>query len=145
MSARIRGKECRFGLVVDGQEQEGSYLKVKNFSVTPDAPITTTQFTGEPRLDADQDVNGYNISFEIEELDAKAEETLDVIDANQLAGLPPPSCFVTTLKNYRQPGVQPLEHLYSPVTLTCESSVDANGGNYVGSKWKGFSPYRKRL
>jgi hypothetical protein len=145
MSARIRGKECRIGLVVNGEEKEGSFLKVKNWSVNPDAPVTKTQFTGEARLDADQDVNGYDISFEVEELDAKTEDLLDLMDANQLAGLPPPQCYISTLKTYRQPGTQDREYIYNPVTLTCKQSTDANGSSYVGSKWEGFAPYRKRL
>jgi hypothetical protein len=144
MSARIRHKEATIRLAMEGQDQEGSFLKVKNFSVDPDAPITKTKFCGEKRDDADQDFNGYDIKFEIEELDSKGEDVLDAMDAAQAANLPPPRSVISTLKIYREIGKGTVGHVYHPVTLTCTQSTDAAGG-YVGSKWSGFAPNRETI
>jgi len=144
MSARIRHKEATIRIAMEGQDQEGSFLKVKNWSVDPDAPITKTKFCGEKRDDADQDFNGYDIKFEIEELDSKGEAVLQAMDAAQIANLPPPRFVISTLKIYREAGKGTIGHVYHPVTLTCTQSTDANGG-YVGSKWSGFAPLRETI
>lgn len=144
MSARIRHKETTIRLAMEGQDQEGSFLKVKNYEVDPDMPITKTKFVGEKRDDADQDVNGYDIKFEIEELDSKGEDVLDAMDAAQAANLAPPRFVISTLKIYREAGKGTVGHVYHPVTLTCTQSTDANGG-YVGSKWSGFAPLRETI
>lgn len=145
MSARIRGKEASIGLAVNGQTQNGSFLKVRNWEVNPDAPLTKTPFCGESRLDGDTDFNGYDFSFEIEELDAKAEDLLGLMDANQAAGIAPPQYVVTTFKKYRQAGEGSIEHVYQEVVLTCTQSTRSEGSSYVGSKWSGFAPRRDTI
>jgi hypothetical protein len=145
MSARIRGKETALRLAMEGQDQEGSFLKVRNFTVSPRNELVTSKFVGEARDDGDSDFSGYDVSFEIEELDSKAEDVLDAIDAAQRANQAPPRFVITEQKLYRQVGQGAVVYVYHPVTLVCEQITDSNGSSYVGSKWKGFSPDRDKI
>ena len=144
MSSRIRGKEATLRVAVEGQDQEG-LMKVRNWSVTPDSEIVTTQFCGQPRKEADQDFHGYKLSFEVEELDRTAENIIQQCDEAQKNQLPPPRAIISTLKIYREPGKGTISHVYHPVTLNCTQSTDANGSSYISSKWEGFAPERETI
>ena len=145
MSNRIRQKETSLRLAVDGQDQTGSFLKVVKFDVNPDQVITKTQFCGENRPDSDVDVNGYTITFEVQELDSKAEDLLNLIDANHKANLAQPLFVLTEYKKYRGTGAGDRTNVYGGASLICKRITNSEGGGYIGSQWEAFVPTRESL
>jgi hypothetical protein len=142
MSARIRGPETTLRLSLDGKDQEGTFLKVLKWTVTPKITNEETDFIGETEPDGDTLLRGYNFSFETQELDRKADDLVAALQANQDAFLPPPTIMMTVFKQYRQPSAGAVTHIYSEISMKVDSE-DAEGKSYLTYKFSGFAKHRE--
>jgi hypothetical protein len=107
----------------------------------PDITKDRTAFTGEPRLDPDHTVNGYNFSFSIQELRGDAEGLVQKIDDKDAAHQAPATIALEVYKLYREAGAGDIQLLYTEVDMTCDS-MSGSGHGYIGSKWSGFARFR---
>jgi len=103
--------------------------------------MTKTQFCGELFKDADVDCDGFTGSFEVQELDATAEDLLNTMFANHEAYLAQPLAVITEYKKYRGVGAGGRTNVYGGATLICKTIT--SGSDYVSSKWEFFVPKRQ--
>lgn len=144
MSARTRNKEAQIRFSVDGQDLEGSFLKVTDWDVAPGGEIVETEFTGEDRPDLDTSYKTHKGTFTIQELSADVERLLQSLDDKDRAHQPMPEVAMTVYKLYRQPGAGDSTALYTGCALVC-TSMSGSGHSYLNSKWSWAAPNRKTL
>lgn len=101
MGRRIRGEEGTVSLTVEGQLQDGSFTKVRNFKWMPKADIQESDFLGESSTDFDLQHHGYGFSFECDEEDNKVEEAYRKYVTAQEAGADLPKIVLNFTKRYR--------------------------------------------
>jgi len=75
-NAQLRGQEATIRVTVDGNALTGSWLKVKDFTVTPQTDIIKENYLGEYQPDGDRMHNGFDLSFSI---DMRDREVMDFI------------------------------------------------------------------
>lgn len=63
---RIRGQEVTIRVTVDGQPQQGTWAKVKDFTVTPRTELVEEEYLGEQHTDLDKQHNGFDIAFSVD-------------------------------------------------------------------------------
>ena len=66
----LRAKEARMQLIVGGVRQEGSFFKIRNFSINPRSEFVHTDYTGDKRQGNNLLVHGYEFSMQFEEVNA---------------------------------------------------------------------------
>lgn len=145
MSQRIRQKETSLRVAIDGQNLEGSFLKVVEYEINPEQKITKTQFCGEMFEDGDTDITGIGGRFKIHELKGDAEQLLDTLIANHKAHLAPPLVTLTEYKKYRGTGAGDRTNVYPSCMLICKSMTKSSGGDYIGSEWEFWVQDREAL
>lgn len=137
MSARIRGSEATVRFAVDGQLQEGSFFKVKDFTLTPRTDIKEEDYIGELETDLDVQHHGFDFSFSIDNQDEKPLELMALIvdrEQNQLAH---PNITGTVIYAYREAGA----NNKAQVMHECFVKIDEQGfsgrKDYVSTKITG--------
>ena len=66
----IRGAEQQIRFVIDGQTQEGSWLKVTKFTHTPKVTETQTSYMGDEYDTNDQMLHGHHLTFNCNQMDS---------------------------------------------------------------------------
>lgn len=103
MSLRIRGKETLLRFAIDGiAKTSGSWVKVKDFTVTPRTEIVETDYLGEAETDLDIIHNGFDFSFNMDHEDAEALNFLRDLCGREGAGQRPQQVTMTVIYNYRE-------------------------------------------
>ena len=137
MSQRIRGAEASLNLIVDGDLKGGSFAKVKSFNLTPRTDVVETSYLGEVEDDLDVQHHGYDFDFEIDQLDAKAYDLLQVIVAREKLRLPHPAINLVATLRFRSL----LEPSKVFVLESCFIKLDAfsfaGRKEYIGAKFSG--------
>lgn len=81
MSRRIRGQEQTLQVIVEGQDQVGTFLNVEDWAITPKVDIVETDFCGQDETDLDVQYHGVGFSFTVEEQDSKVRKFfMDLIE-----------------------------------------------------------------
>ncbi len=103
MSLRIRGKETIVRFAIDGvAKTDGSWVKLKDFRITPRTELVETDYLGESETDLDSIHNGFDFSFNMDHEDAAALEFLRDLCDRSAAGQRPQQVTMTVIYNYRQ-------------------------------------------
>lgn len=103
MSLRIRGKETIVRFAIDGiAKTSGSFVKLKDFKITPRTEIKETDYLGEQQTDLDIIHNGFDFSFTMDHEDSAALDFLKTLCDNDAAGLRPQQVTMTVIYNYRE-------------------------------------------
>ena len=102
MTQRMRGQEATIRVAVDGVVQGGSMLKVKNFTPTPRQDIVETDYPGEDETDLDFQHHGWDLSWEVDMLDATTISLLETIIAREKAHQAHPVITVTVIYKFRE-------------------------------------------
>jgi hypothetical protein len=98
---RLRAKEARMQLVVDGERQQGSFLKISNFTLNPRQEKIHTRFTGDKRERNDLRVDGWDFSFQIQEVDSDWYIVWKLFEDAEKNGSPYPVVTAIVTKNFR--------------------------------------------
>lgn len=101
MAQKQRGQEGTLRITVDGVVQAGSFVKVKNFKVTPQTTISRQQYLGEDKADLDISHDGVDFSFEVDNVDAKTLEFLHTIVTREENRLAHPVINLAFISKYR--------------------------------------------
>jgi hypothetical protein len=101
MSLRIRGQEQTLQVIVEGQDQTGTFLNVDDWKVTPKVDITETDFVGQDETDLDVQYHGVGFSFTVEEQDSKARQFFDDLMARQRNRERPSKVIIIVHNEYR--------------------------------------------
>lgn len=83
MSLRIRGQEQTLQVIVEGQDQTGTFVNVTNVQITPRIDNVETDFVGQDESDLDQQYHGVDFEFTVQEQDSKARAFLGELIARQ--------------------------------------------------------------
>lgn len=102
MSLKIRGQEVLLKLTIDGQPGTGSWLKAKDWKVTPRTEITEQDYLGETESDLDIQHHGYDFQFSVDELDDKILRFIQTTAERESEGLRPQQITMTVINNYRE-------------------------------------------
>lgn len=101
MSRRIRGQEQTLQVIVEGQDQVGTFLNVRNWDVTPRIDNVETDFIGQDESDLDQQYHGVDFSFTVQEEDSKARQFFDDLMARQRNRERPAKVIIIAHNEYR--------------------------------------------
>lgn len=104
MSLRLRGQEATLRIAVDGVTQEGSMLKVTDFTTTPRQDIQEADYMGEDESDLDVQHHGFDFGFSVDMLDATTIDLLDDIADRNAAHAAPQDITITVIYTMREPG-----------------------------------------
>jgi hypothetical protein len=83
MSLRIRGQEQTLQVIIEGQDQAGTFINVRNWKATPRIDNVETDFVGQDESDLDQQYHGVDFEFTVQEEDGKARAFLADLIARQ--------------------------------------------------------------
>lgn len=101
MSLRIRGSEQTLQIIVEGQDQNGTFLNVTDWKVTPKIDIVETDFCGQDETDVDIQAHGIGFSFTVQEQDSKARKLWMDLVSRQKNRERPAKCIIIVHNEYR--------------------------------------------
>lgn len=102
MSQRMRGQEATIRIAVDGQLQQGSMVKVKDFTVTPKQDIKEEDYLGETESDLDLQHHGFGGSFSVDMFDDTTIKLLSTIVDRERQHLKQPEITLTVIYAFRE-------------------------------------------
>ena len=138
MSEQIRGLEVTAALVVGGATLAGSFTKVESFKWSPDAENIKQDFLGEDGFEADQRIDGYAFSFEMQEKDNKATDLWLQIAAKFKAHLAPPNVNVVVITRFRNAALTPKTVVFENAVIKLDDSNFGSRKDYVKKTWSGI-------
>lgn len=69
MSLKARGRAANIRITADGDLQQGSMVKVRDFTATPRSTIDEDDYLGEDETDLDFQHHGWDVSLSIDTVD----------------------------------------------------------------------------
>ena len=141
MANPIRFKEGVAQVNVSGQRLGGSFLKVTDVEITPDADIMKTPYAGERRLSPDLDIKGYDFSFSHHKTDKLWWTLWDTIQSAEENGDELPEIALTLTESYRDNGRTGLTRVLHGNLVMKMDSDKKGGGDYDSVSWSGFAQY----
>jgi hypothetical protein len=97
----MRGSEVTLRITVDGETQDGSWFKVKDFSINEDGEIADLDYLGEVTSDHDYQHHGYSFSFSLDVQDRKVISFLNKIVERETLRLQHPVITMTVFYAFR--------------------------------------------
>ena len=146
MSTRLRGQEAAISITVADEFLsafglqgllEGSFTKVRDFSLTPRIDQTEEAYLGEDFDDLDQQLHGYDFSFTVDELDTQALDFLSLIAFKETNKLPPPVITVSVSYVYRDPNVLPRTEILMECVLKVAERTIGGRKEYIQNSFEG--------
>lgn len=146
MSARIRGQEATIRITVADDfaasfglfgQLEGSFFKVRDFSLTPRQDLVEQEYLGEDFDDLDFMHHGHDFAFTVDELDGAALNFLSLVTFKEEAHLAPPIIGVSASFVYRN-GLT-LPHTVRLIDCVLKLSERSIGGRkeYIQNSFEG--------
>lgn len=145
MSARIRGQEATLRVTVDGQTQDGSWFKVKDFTATVRQDITEEDFLGELESDLDIQHHGYDLGFSVQVQDRKVIDYLSKVVANEQIQAAHPIVTVTVIYAFRASNGDPVAETYYNVFLKVNETSVGGRKEYITTSFEGKAKKRAVL
>jgi hypothetical protein len=137
MAQRIRGQEVTVMLVVDGNQQVGSFAKTERFKWNPMADLESSDFVGESTSEPDVQHHGYEFSFTVHQMEGNALAVWQNI-ANQLAaGGVLPNVSLVAVKKFRDPSLVPETVVFQRVALKLDDEDVGGRKDYVKNGFSG--------
>lgn len=145
MSLRIRGQEVTIRVAVDGEVQDGSFIKITDFTVTPRTDLNEESFLGELEDDLDIQHHGFDFGWTVQKEDEKALEFLStVIDREQNQQVHP-DITITVIYAFRKPGASNRAEVYHEVFLKVNEGGFGGRKEYVTTGFEGKCKKRSLL
>lgn len=101
MSTRIRGAEVTLRLAVDGVVQNGSMVKVTEFTAAPRQDLEELDYLGEDESEIDFQHHGYDLSWSVDMKDEIPLQILQDLVARQTSRDKHPRIVMTVIYNFR--------------------------------------------
>jgi hypothetical protein len=144
-NARIKGLNVTVGLVFDGVQQSGSFSKVENFELTPNAELRDSDFLGESESEPDYMHHGYDFKFSIHETDKGVMELYDVLTAASAAGTTLPRVDVVVITTFVDPAVPAATEVLQEAVIKIDSRSVGSRKDYVKYSVSGKCKAKKLL
>lgn len=145
MSSRIRGQEALLTVTVDGERQEGSFFKVRDFRVTPRTDIIEEDYLGELKSDLDIQHHGFDGSFTVDNEDALTISYLSEIIAREENHERHPSIVISVEYVYREPGNLGQIEAYSDCFLKVSEQSIGGRKEYVQTSFEWKAKERQQI
>jgi hypothetical protein len=144
-NARIKGLNVTVGLVFDGVQQAGSFSKVENFDLTPNAELRDSDFLGESESEPDYMHHGYDFKFSIHETDKSVMEVYDTMVAASAAGTTLPRVDVVVITNFVDASVTAATEVLQEAVIKVDSRSVGGRKDYVKYSISGKCKSKKLL
>jgi hypothetical protein len=131
----IRGAEQQLRLVIDGQTQEGSWLRVNKFTHTPKVTEVQTGYVGEEYETNDQMMHGHHLTFSFNQMDDVQLDFILNLQKRADSHTRPPDVQIIVKEAYRD-GSSVSNILFSRNgVLSPTSRGGAGQKEYVAGEW----------
>ena len=128
--SRIRGQEVTIRITVDGRPQEGTWLKVKDFTVTNRTDIIEENYIGELQTDLDEMHHGFDLSFSVDMQDAEIVKFLRDSVSRQESQDGLPTVTINVLYSFRD-GSNPIGETYFDTIMVVSEQSFGGRTEYV--------------
>lgn len=145
MSYRIRGQEATLRVTIDGEAQEGSWFKVKDWTVTPRQDITESDYLGELESDLDFQHHGFDLSFSVDIQDRKVIDFLSKIVDREANQLEHPVITINVIYAFRANNGSPVAESYYDVYLKINDTGAPGRKEFVNASFEGKCKKRAPL
>lgn len=146
MSQRIRGQEAKISILVTDEflqafgltgQLEGSFTKVKDFKSSPRMEQTEEGYVGENADDLDQQLNGWDFSFTIDELDSSALDLFQLIAHKEKNKLRAPEIVIQVTYAYRDERTLPRTEIFMGCILKMSERNIGGRKEYISNSFEG--------
>lgn len=134
---RIRGKEATIRLQIDAQPATGSFLKTKDFTLTPRQEVVETDFLGEPETDLDFMHHGYDFSFSAHVVDRQTIDFLQNIVDRDRSGLSYPRLTLNVVFAFRLAGIRAKALVLPKVIMKVNEIGFSDRKEYITQSFEG--------
>lgn len=145
MSLKMRGQEALLRVSVDGQVQQGSMFKVKDWMATPRTDLVEDDYLGEQETDLDIQHHGWDLKFSVDTTDSTALDLIDEIIAREQAHTAHPDITITAIYTFREPGVRGKIYVYHGVFLKADEEGAGGRKDRHSVKFSGKAKRRTPL
>jgi len=114
--SRIRGQEVTIRISVDGKPQEGTWARVKDFSVSERTELVEENYVGDQYTSLDRMRNGYDLSFTVDMQDRSVIDFIDSDINNEENQDALPAVTISVLYSFRD-GTSPVGEVYYDAVL----------------------------
>ncbi len=148
MSQRSRGQEAKITVLLNDEfmqafglsgQLEGSFTKVKDFKASPRMEQTEEGYIGEDADDLDQQLNGWDFSFTVDELDSAALDLFQLIAHKEKNKLRRPEIVIQVTYMYRDPSVRPRTEVYMNCVLKLAERSIGGRKEVISNSFEGKS------
>lgn len=152
MSHRIRGQEAIINVTVADEfaaafgligRLGGSFAKVRNMTITPRIEQSEEGFIGDDTDELDQQLNGYDFSFTVDETDSIALDFLSLIAFKENNKLPRPVITVSVSYIYRDLFVLPRTEVLLDCIMKPTERTIGGRKEYIQNSFEGKARDRK--
>lgn len=145
MSLRTRGQEATIRVTVDGESQDGSWFKVKDFTATPRQDISEEDYLGELESDLDIQHHGFDLSFTVDIQDRKIIDYITKVISREQAQQAHPDITLTVIYAFRGDNGRPVAESYRNVFLKVNDMSAGGRKEYISSSFEGKCKRRSVL
>lgn len=145
MSQKMTGREATIRIAVDGVIQEGSMIKVSDFTATPRTDLVEDDYLGEQETDIDIMHHGWDLGFSVDYQDAKAIDIVEDIIEREQNQERHPDITITVIYTFREPNETGRVAVYYGVFLKQDEEAMGGRKERVKSKFTGKCKRRRML
>lgn len=145
MSLRIRGQEATIRVTVDGDTQDGSWFKVKDFTATPRQDITEEDYLGELESDLDIQHHGYDLGFSVDIQDRKVIDFITNIVDREQSQQAHPAITINVIYAFRADNGNPVAESFYDVFLKVNETSVGGRKEYISASFEGKAKKRAVL
>ena len=132
-------------ITVDGETQDGSWFKVKDFTATPRQDLIEEDYLGELESDLDIQHNGYDLAFSVDIQDRNVIDYLSTIVAREQAQLAHPTITINVIYAFRAANGDPVAESYYDVFLKVNEQSIGGRKEYISASFEGKAKKRAVL
>lgn len=143
-NAQIRGQEVTIRITVDGQPLSGSWLKVKDFTVTPRTDLVEENYLGELQADLDVMHHGFDFSFSVDMRDRQVMDYISDLVQREEEQLGCPTVTLNVLYAFRD-GSNPVGETYFDAVMKVADHSFGGRTEYVSYSVEGKAKRRSVL
>lgn len=136
MSLRVRGQEVKIKITIDGSPMAGTWLKIKDFELTPRTEFKEEEYLGEPEEDFDIQHSGYELTFSVDNQDAQTLRYLKELADREANGLRPQQVTMTVIYNYRERSEIVADNFYDVLLIVSKHGAGGRK-DYVNTGFSG--------
>lgn len=145
MSLRTRGQEATLRITVDGETQDGSWFKVKDFSATPRQDLTEEDYLGELESDLDIQHHGFDLNFSVDIQDRKVMDFLTDVVSREQSQLAHPVITINVIYAFRGNNGNAVAESYYDVFLKVNENSIGGRKEYITASFEGKCKKRALL